>query len=136
MRKSLMAMMMMGIVGMVLMAGMGSYFVGKVGNAEMVSPLRKELGAIYGHQMKDPETLKVRVKKDEGGQGIVVSFTPKDSLLRDQQRRDRQIRRLANHVLGQPDWRRINFVEVHLVLPEGRVIESRFERAPVPAFPE
>jgi len=136
MRKSMMVMMMMGIMGMVLMAGMGSFFVGKMGNAENASPLRKELLAIYGHQMKNPETLRVSVLKDEGGAGVIVSFTPKDSLSRDKQRRDRQIRRLANHVLGQPDWEKLSFVEVHLLLPEGQTQESRFDRSSPPAFLE
>ena len=121
---------------MVLMAGMGSFFVGKIGNAAMANPLRKELVAIYGHQMEDRDALTVRVKKDESGDGVIVSFTPNSSLSQDKKRRDRQIRRLANHVLGQPDWKKVAFVEVHLLLPDGKTDDSRFERDAVPAFPE
>jgi len=126
----------MGLVAMVVIAGMGSFFIGKVGGAENLNPLRQELKAVFGHQMKNSDELKVRVIKDDDGQGVVVGFTPVPSLARSPELRDRQIRRLASHVLGQPEWKRVSFVEVHLFLPEGKIQESRFDRSAFPSWPE
>ena len=136
MNRSLMIILAIGLLAMVFVAGMGSYFIGKVGGLENLGPLRQELKAVFGHQMKNREELKVRLAKDEDGEGVVIAFVPTPSLEKDQRRRDRQIRRMANHVLGQPEWKRLSFVEVHLVLTTGGNHESRFDRSAFPSWPE
>jgi signal transduction histidine kinase len=132
MNRSLMIIMVMGVLAMVLMAGMGSFFVGKVGGAENVHPLKKELAGVFSFHMKDPRALKVRVKKDEDGEGVLVSYEVNPDFDRDERSRNRQIKRLASHILVQPEWSRLSYVEVALTLPDGRIREARFERTPVP----
>jgi hypothetical protein len=127
-----MVMLVMGVLAMVFMAALGSFFVGKVGNAEQADPLRRELVAIYGLQMADRNQLKVRVLKGADGTGLEVAFAPSEGLIRDRERRDRTIRRLANHILGREEWKGLAFVEVHLALAGGEVHESRFERTATP----
>ena len=136
MNRSMMIITVMGLVAMVCIAGMGSFFIGKVGGAENLSPLRQELMAVFGHQMKNRDEMKVRVVKDEDGEGVVVSFAPSPSLEKSAERRDRQIRRLASHILGQPEWQRLGFVEVHLSMPAGKIHESRFDRSAFPSWPQ
>ena len=136
MNRSLMIILVMGLVAMVCIAGMGSFFIGKVGGVENLQPLRQELRAVFGHQMKNRDDLKVRVVKDEDGEGVVVSFEPTPALEKSVKRQSRQIRRLANHILGQPEWKRLSFVEVHLSLSAGKIRESRFDRSAVPSWPQ
>ncbi len=136
MNRSLLIITVLGLLAMVCLAGMGSFFIGKVGGLENLSPLRQELRAVFGHQMKNPDDLKIRVARDGDVEGVVVSFVPSATLGKSRERRERQVRRLANHILGQPEWKRLGFVEVHLSLPAGRVLESRFARSVFPSWPE
>jgi hypothetical protein len=46
--------------------------------------------------------------------------------------RNRQIRRLANHIFSLPEWKRISFIQVRLLLPDGKTTEASFERTLIP----
>jgi hypothetical protein len=133
MTRSLMIILVMGLLTMVFLAGMGSYFVGKVGGLENVGPLRGEMKRVYGHQMKNRDALKILLVKEEAEEGLAISFEPSAALVRDPGRRDRQLKRMANYVMGQPEWMRLSFVELRLLLSEGVVHESRITRS-VEAF--
>ena len=136
MNRSLMIILVMGLLAMVFMAGMGSYFVGKLGGAENIDPLRGELMRVYGHQMKNRDDLKILPVKEEVEEGLAIIFEPSAGLVRDAGRRDRQLNRMAHYVMGQPEWKRLSFVDVRLQLSEGVVHESRVTRSVEASRPE
>jgi hypothetical protein len=133
MRRSLTIIMAMGLIGLVMIAAMGSFFVGKVGGAEHVADLRSELAQVYGFQMENPDDLRVTVKTRDGESGLLVAFRPSAALLRKPRLLESQTDRLGQYILSLDQWRkRISFVLFELEMPNGKVRERRIERKTAP----
>jgi len=129
MNRSLTAIAVIGLLGTVSLMMFGSFFVGKVGGAERVADLRRDLAEVFGPTMKDPEALVVRVESREGETGLLIAYSPNDALANPKAKGslDYQVRRLKNYVLRRDYWRkRAAFVHLRLELPGGKVRDEHF----------
>lgn len=119
----------MGLIALVMMAAMGSFFVGKVGGAENVSVLRGELTELYAFCLDPGREFTVHVKMRDGRAGILVSFEPGESLADDREKLERQLRKIAGYIFGQPSWEsRVEFVTFKLTGARGLGREATIDR--------
>lgn len=133
MNRSLMIMAIIGVLGMVMLSVFGSFLVGKVGSAESLTDLRKDIAGIFGSLMADPERLDVTVRREGRDFGVFVRYPPHEGIADRDQALEYQSRRIAEFVMSRKAFRRHAFVVVELEMPKGRIRATRFERAPAPA---
>jgi hypothetical protein len=129
MNKSLTAIAVIGLLGMLSLTMFGSFFVGKVGGAERVAGLRRDLAEVFGPTMRDPKSLAVKIETREGKTGLHISYAPNDALSKARAKKslDYQVRRLKDYVLRRKYWRkRAAFVHIRLELPGGKIVEEHF----------
>jgi len=132
--RSLMIIGVMGIVSMVALTMSGSFFVGKLGGADSVLGLRKDISQIFANQMDDPKALKIKVRLLDKKPGLVLEYAPDAELADDDRALSFHMKRVADYILGQRAWRsRAAFVTLRLSLPNGKTVEKRYVRAPDPA---
>jgi hypothetical protein len=118
-----------GVMGMLMLAGMGSFFVGKVGGAEAVEEIRAEIAAIYGSRMASPKALAVDVVRTDERNGVRISFPLAEGTARRSAEVDRLVGVMADLVFSRPAvGRTVTFVEFRLRTPDGLWIERRVER--------
>jgi hypothetical protein len=98
----------MGVVGMILLCMLGLSFIGRIGGAAGVPALREDLLARHGLVIADEESFAVRVAVLGEGAArktqMRITFTPVETVARDATRLERYMRRLAGHVLEEPEW--------------------------------
>jgi hypothetical protein len=129
-KRSLTVMFVMGVIGMAMLTMLGSFLVGKVGGAERVGTLKADIVAIFGSQMKDPESMEVKVTGSEGDMGLLIEYKPSKRSSRTEGAVRLQMKRIAVFVFGDQYWRkRARFVKVSVVTPKGKRIEERFDPA-------
>lgn len=137
MNRSLMIMSMMGVIAMVMMTAFGSFFVGKVGGAENVAVLKRDVVGIFGSQMVDPDALAAVVRKDGETFGVELRYAIDPEIAKREKALEYHLRRVSEFVLSREATKgTAEFVVIELVLPDGRVRAERFVRrtsAPTPA---
>jgi len=122
---------MMGIISMVILCMFGSFFIGKVGGAENVMELKKDLQQVFGPAMKDPEALRVRVVREHEETGLSISYpiSPATASKDNAFRFHRQ--RVVNLIFGRSFWKRkARFINLKITLPDRRVHRETY-RNPV-----
>ena len=117
----------MGLLGMVLLAGLGSFLVGKVGGAGEVGDLGAEIGIVFATHLEDATPPRTTILLDGRAGGLRVEIEPAESL-RESVRRDRVLARIADFVFERAPSRAVSFVEVRLLLAGGKTLDRRFAR--------
>ncbi len=129
MKRPLTIIFLIGVMGMLMLAGMGSFFVGKVGGAEAVDEIRAEIAAIYGSRMASPKALAVEVVRDGERNGVRISFPLAEGTARRPAEVDRLVGVMADLVWSRPAvGQTVSFVEFRLRGPDGAILERRVER--------
>ena len=126
-KRSLTTIMLMGIIATVLVAFAGSVFVSKVGGAENVKGLEKDLREVFGRQMEDPEALSVKIRSWQESTGLEVTYRPAVRLSLDEPSLRRHMDRVAIHILAREEWKtQAGFVLLRLELDKRRPLEKRY----------
>ena len=131
MKRPLMTMFMIAVVGMLMITFSGSLFVGKIGGAENVSTLRSDLRQIFGARMAKPEELTVRTVPDENGKaGLIIAFAPIPEVAARKGGMEFQMRRIIDFILNEGYWsKKADFIQFQLTLPNGKIQEHRYDLA-------
>ena len=121
----------MGMAAAVLMAVAGSMFVGQVGGAEDVKGLSDDIKGLFGRQMEDPDSLTITVRVWEGRTGLIVQYTPVESLAKRPAYLTRHFGRVSSYILGRQKWKsKVEYVLLRGDIGKGQFFEKRYLRRP------
>ena len=117
MRRSLSIIVVMGIVAVVLFTMLMNSFLARVGGADALPQLRKDLASRHGPVLEDQTSLKVVPKRSKEGEArqrwLVISFQPRPELAASRVALEKRMRMMARQVYAQPRYeRRYDFVDV------------------------